>query len=72
MDAISIIEALGGPASVAAQVNARSNTVSTWKRRNRIPSEWWAPVVSAAQRSGLKVSLETLAGAEAPRRRGEA
>jgi hypothetical protein len=39
--------------SLAEQIKANPDAVHKWARFNRIPSEWQAQVVSAAQSKGL-------------------
>jgi hypothetical protein len=39
--------------SLAAEIGASIDIVHKWARSNRIPSEWQARVVTAAQRKGL-------------------
>jgi hypothetical protein len=40
-------------------------TVAAWKRRDRIPPDYWIAVVRAAKRRDLPVTYETLASAAA-------
>lgn len=48
--------------SAAADIGERPATVRKWKQRNRIPSEYWVAVVTAAQARGFAaVTLELLA-----------
>ena len=64
-----LIDDLGGPARLGAEIGAKANTVATWKKRRRIPAEWWSDVSRVAQRSGLmEVTVERFAAFEAAKR----
>ena len=67
----SIFAALGGVTAVAAMLGAPLGTISAWKTRDSIPSEYWDALVAAAQKRGLvEITFELLAKLSARRRTG--
>ena len=46
---------------LARETGALYEQVRKWRSRGKIPGEWWLPVVRAAHRRGIAVSLEDLA-----------
>lgn len=51
---------------LAAGLGVKAQTIRKWKQRDRIPSEYWHPLVEAARARGIDgVSLERLAAAAA-------
>lgn len=64
-----IIDQYGGPAELTRELGFRhASTVSEWKRRSAIPSEYWRELVDLADKRGLTgVSFETLADLHARR-----
>jgi hypothetical protein len=48
-----VISAMGGPSALARAIDGNVNTVVSWRQRNRIPPNQWAPIVAAAEESGV-------------------
>ncbi|WP_375249519.1 hypothetical protein [Sphingomonas sp.] len=73
MNHVAIIKALGGAASVAAELRARGLIVAdvtarSWTLADRsIPSKYWAHLVAVGSAKGVEVSFEQLARAVAAR-----
>lgn len=54
--------------ALADDTGASLFAVRKWHHRNRLPSEWWGAVVSAAEGRGInRVTLEALASMHARR-----
>ncbi|MFC0411059.1 carph-isopro domain-containing protein [Roseomonas elaeocarpi] len=64
MDAASIIKACGGDGALAKGTGSALNTVAYWRRRESIPAEHWAAIVTL---SGGEVTLAQLAALRAQR-----
>lgn len=65
-----LIDAMGGPARVAAELGCSAPLVRMWVVRGSIPDGWWIDIVALAARLGLPgLSLEILAEWAMDRRR---
>lgn len=69
MEFKSIINEWPNVASLAADLHRRNRQVSVeafhhrinkWQRRNKIPAEYWADFLSAAEERGIKVDHNSL------------
>jgi len=71
MDARSILDALGKPKAIAAELGGiPPSTVAYWRHRNSIPAQWWPDIARLARRKGVEgVTVEALAAARAARAR---
>lgn len=49
------------PDDLAADVGAKPDTVRKWRTRNRIPPEWWQPIIQAAETRGTRLTASELA-----------
>jgi hypothetical protein len=50
------------PGILAADIGRSRNTVTSWVRRNSVPSNAWSDLVNSAARNGIKgVSIEAIA-----------
>lgn len=63
MDASQIIQALGGPAKIAAQIGVPPNTVAYWRHRNSIPANRWLAITRVDGAADAGVTAEALAAA---------
>lgn len=50
------------PDALAGEIGARVETVRKWRQRDRIPPEWWEPVIQAAQGKGQQITADEIAG----------
>lgn len=71
-DHASLIAALDGAASVAAEIDVLPVNVRAWAARNRIPPEYWPALISLAERKGSPITAEWLMLTTPARRRQEA
>lgn len=56
MNITEFIKALGGPVHVSRQLGIRSQAISIWARRGKIPAERVPQLVGIARTMGLKVT----------------
>jgi hypothetical protein len=66
-DAAAIIELWPSQVSMANDINAKPYQVRDWKRRGWIPAEYDLPIIAAARRRRLPVTLQVLAMSRAYR-----
>lgn len=59
-DHSGLIARLGGAAKVAGALGALPGTVRAWNARNRIPPEYWAGVIEAAQIADTAIDADWL------------
>lgn len=61
----AVIELWPSREAMAAELGAKSHAVSKWWQRDRIPSEWWHPVLASpvAKDAGLSSDLFIRLGA---------
>lgn len=63
-----LIEAFGGAAKMAPEINQPSNTIRQWSARGSIPARCWHEIIEAARRLGIKgVTAAALAEFAAPK-----
>lgn len=60
MKAIDVVQTLGGPSAIGRRLNIRSQAVSIWCARNRIPAERVPELVRMARDLGLAIPPETM------------
>lgn len=60
MEVKAIIQLLGGPVSVARRVGVRSQAVSLWSMKNRIPAERVPELERIARELGVDVRAEQM------------
>lgn len=63
-----VIEAWPSRADLAADTGARYGTVKQWWRRNSIPPEYWARLVTAARQRRIQGVIEARLAALAEQR----
>lgn len=56
----SIIGLWPSPDAMAAEIGAGAAAVRKWAQRDRIPSEWWAAVVSSPRAKAANVTSDLL------------
>jgi hypothetical protein len=72
MSVATIIDELGGTTAVAVAIGVDAPVVSNWRRRGRIPSDWWPALVEFARRKDLSgITFDRLASVQLPRRETE-
>ena len=57
---LEILDALGGLTAVATALKLPLTTVSSWKARSFIPSDYWDDLVNLARQRGVKGITLTL------------
>lgn len=61
MDTVSsIIDAFGSAAEVGRELHIPEVTPRAWRRRNRIPTNYWPDLIAAGRRRGLLINADTL------------
>lgn len=58
-----VIKELGGSAVAARGIGEKAGTVRQWRRRGRIPSEYWARIVEFAVSRGKTTITEAVLAA---------
>ncbi|WPZ13224.1 hypothetical protein T8J41_13770 [Nitratireductor rhodophyticola] len=61
-----IIKAFGGMTKLARAHGCAVSTVQGWKERGRIPQDHWLPIIDAAKRDGLDLSLDDFLATPSP------
>ena len=70
MDHAQIIADLGGPARTADLIQVSKVKPYHWRKRGRIPAQYWPRLIEAARSAGVQgVTLDGLAAAFAPAQR---
>ncbi len=64
MNHADILDMLGTLSEIANGLNVKPNTARGWKRRKRIPSDYWPAVLELARTRGKYISPEHLMMAE--------
>jgi DNA-binding transcriptional regulator YdaS (Cro superfamily) len=60
MDVSQIVRELGGPAYIGRQLGIRSQAISLWIRKNRIPAERVPDLERLARERGVAVRAEQM------------
>ena len=68
MDAKQILGQWPNRDAIAADLGVPNNLIRTWHHRNRIPAEWYGPIIDSARRHDLPVTFEILARHRKPAR----
>lgn len=62
-----IVDALGGLTAVAAALDLPLTTVSSWKSRDSVPVSYWSPLLAAARKRGVAITVDCFAQIAAAR-----